>query len=56
LEAEILRKRIEEMESLLKRMETKYKEMKQDNEILNKAIEELKMENKRLRGGNNGRR
>ncbi|WP_167909319.1 hypothetical protein [Thermococcus sp. Bubb.Bath] len=55
MEEEILRKRIEEIESLLKRMEAKYEEMKRDNEILNRAIKELKIENEKLKGGNNGR-
>ena len=52
---EELRRRIDEMEALLKLMEAKYEEMKRDNEILRRAVEELKRENELLRGSSDGR-
>ncbi len=55
MKAKELKKRIEEMEALLKLMEVKYEEMKHDNEILRRAIEELRRENELLRGKENGR-
>ncbi|WP_456365107.1 hypothetical protein [Thermococcus sp.] len=54
MKAEELKKRIEEMEALLKIMEAKYEEMKRDNEILRKAVEDLKRENELLRGEDGG--
>ncbi|WP_456423212.1 hypothetical protein [Thermococcus sp.] len=44
-----LKKRIEEMERLIELMRLKYRMMKRDNEVLRKAIKELKIENERLR-------
>ncbi|WP_297073989.1 hypothetical protein [Thermococcus sp.] len=54
MEEKELRKRVEELETLLELMEAKYEEMKRDNEVLRRALEELRRENELLRRGENG--
>ena len=55
MKAKELKKRIEEMNALLRVMEARYEEMKRDHEILNRALEEIRRENEVLRGGKDGR-